>query len=97
VTQTAIPPHPAVPASYAESYRRKGEPGADGVGELAMRGPELFVDYLGQEQLYGDLLTEDGFFRTGDLATICDDGYLRLAGRLNDLKAAAAGPAPPPS
>ena len=59
MTQTATPPHPAVPASYTESYRRKGEPWADGVGALAMRGPELFVGYLGQEQLHGDLLTED--------------------------------------
>lgn len=61
------------------------EPGADGVGELAMRGPELFVGYLGQDQLYRDLLTEDGYYRTGDLAAIGDDGYLRLAGRLKDL------------
>jgi cyclohexanecarboxylate-CoA ligase len=61
------------------------EPGPDGVGELAMRGPEVFAGYLGQEQLYRELLTGDGFFRTGDLATIGDDGYLRLAGRLKDL------------
>ena len=58
---------------------------ADGVGELTMRGPEVFVGYLGQEELYQDLLTEDGFFRTGDLAKIGDDGYLRLTGRLKDL------------
>lgn len=61
------------------------EPNADGVGELAMRGPELFVGYLGQEELYRGLLTDDGFFRTGDLAMIGDDGYLRLTGRLKDL------------
>ncbi|SHK38610.1 cyclohexanecarboxylate-CoA ligase/acyl-CoA synthetase [Pseudonocardia thermophila] len=56
-----------------------------GVGELAMRGPQVFVGYLGQDELYQSLLTEDGYFRTGDLARIGEDGYLRLAGRLKDL------------
>lgn len=56
-----------------------------GVGELAMRGPQVFLGYLGQEELFNSLITEDGFFRTGDLAWIDDDGYLRLVGRLKDM------------
>jgi cyclohexanecarboxylate-CoA ligase len=56
-----------------------------GIGELAFRGPQLFAGYLRQEELYQSLLTEDGFFRTGDLASIDGDGYLHLAGRLKDL------------
>lgn len=56
-----------------------------GAGELAMRGPAVFVGYLGQEELYSSLITEDGFFRTGDLARIGEDGYLRLTGRLKDM------------
>jgi acyl-CoA synthetase (AMP-forming)/AMP-acid ligase II len=59
--------------------------GEDGIGELAMRGPGVFVGYLGQEETYRSLLTDDGFFRTGDLASIGDDGYLRLAGRAKDV------------
>lgn len=58
---------------------------ADGTGELAMRGPGVFVGYLGQEQLYRDSLTDDGFFRTGDLARLDGDGYVRLTGRLKDM------------
>jgi cyclohexanecarboxylate-CoA ligase len=61
------------------------EPDSRGVGELAMRGPQVFVGYLGQEELYRSLVTEDGFFRTGDLAAIGDDGYVRLTGRLKDI------------
>jgi cyclohexanecarboxylate-CoA ligase len=57
----------------------------DGTGELAMRGPGVFVGYLGQEQLYRDALTDDGFFRTGDLARLDEHGYVRLTGRLKDL------------
>lgn len=60
-------------------------PDERGVGELAIRGPQVFLGYLGQEQLYRELLTEEGFFRTGDLAMLGEDGYLRLTGRLKDL------------
>jgi len=54
-------------------------------GELVMRGPGVFIGYYGQDNLYKSLLTEDGFFRTGDLATLSEDGYLRITGRLKDL------------
>ena len=54
-------------------------------GELAMRGPGVFVGYFGQSELYESLLTPDGFFRTGDLARIDADGYLRITGRAKDI------------
>ena len=58
-------------------------PGAE--GELAMRGPGVFVGYCAQPALYESLLTPDGFFRTGDLARIDEEGYLRITGRAKDL------------
>ena len=58
-------------------------PGAE--GELAMRGPGVFVGYYAQGSLYESLLTPDGFFRTGDLARIDGDGYVRITGRVKDL------------
>ncbi|SFO87424.1 AMP-binding protein [Actinomadura madurae] len=58
-------------------------PGAE--GELAMRGPGVFTGYAGQPEMYHELITEDGFFRTGDLARLDGDGYLHLTGRLKDL------------
>jgi acyl-CoA synthetase (AMP-forming)/AMP-acid ligase II len=61
------------------------EPGPNGAGELAMRGPQVFVGYLGQEEMYDSLVTDEGYFRTGDLATLDEDGYLHLTGRLKDL------------
>ena len=54
-------------------------------GELAMRGPGVFIGYFGQQDLYESQLTDDGFFRTGDLARIDADGYVRITGRLKDL------------
>jgi acyl-CoA synthetase (AMP-forming)/AMP-acid ligase II len=65
---------------------------ADGVahtgpadGELAMRGPGVLVGYAGDDDLYRSLLTDDGYFRTGDLAHLDAAGYLRITGRLKDL------------
>lgn len=55
------------------------------IGELAIRGPGVFIGYYGQEDLYKSLLTEAGFFRTGDLAVLDDEGYLLITGRIKDL------------
>ena len=54
-------------------------------GELVMRGPGVFLGYAGQDDLYHTSLTPDGFFRTGDLAQIDEQGYVRITGRLKDL------------
>ena len=54
-------------------------------GELAMRGPGVFIGYFGQQDVYDSAITDDGFFRTGDLARIDADGYVRITGRLKDL------------
>jgi cyclohexanecarboxylate-CoA ligase len=52
-------------------------------GELEVRGPEMFVGYLDERQTR-EAITDDGWFRTGDLATI-DDGWLTITGRLKDV------------
>ena len=54
-------------------------------GELVMRGPRVFFGYAGQDDLYRSSLTPDCFFRTGDLAQIDEQGYVRITGRLKDL------------
>jgi acyl-CoA synthetase (AMP-forming)/AMP-acid ligase II len=54
-------------------------------GELVMRGPGIFIGYLGQSDLYQSSLTADGFFRTGDLAVIDPEGYVSITGRAKDL------------
>ena len=56
-----------------------------GTGELVMRGPGVFIGYLGQDDLYRESLTADGFFRTGDIAAIGADGYVAITGRVKDL------------
>ncbi len=51
-------------------------------GEVHVRGPSLFDGYLNRADATAAAFTDDGWFRTGDLATRAADGYLRLIGRI---------------
>lgn len=53
-------------------------------GELQVRGPELFAGYLSEAQT-AEAMTDDGWYRTGDTATIDDDGWLTITGRLSEI------------
>jgi glutaryl-CoA dehydrogenase/cyclohexanecarboxylate-CoA ligase len=54
-------------------------------GRLLMRGPFLFVGYSQGREFTSTFLDEDGWFDTGDLAFLDEDGYLRISGRTKDL------------
>jgi malonyl-CoA/methylmalonyl-CoA synthetase len=56
-----------------------------GVGGIEVRGPNVFSGYRGRPDLDATEFRPDGFFRTGDLGTFDDDGYLRIVGRTRDL------------
>ncbi|MGF1431932.1 AMP-binding protein [Kitasatospora sp. LaBMicrA B282] len=67
--------------------RLVGEDGApvpaDGetVGDLQVRGAPLFDGYLGNPTATAEAHTADGWFRTGDVATVGPDGFHRIVGR----------------
>jgi malonyl-CoA/methylmalonyl-CoA synthetase len=50
------------------------------IGEVAVRGPNLFSGYLNRPEATAEAM-RDGWFFTGDLATRAPDGYLRIVGR----------------
>jgi malonyl-CoA/methylmalonyl-CoA synthetase len=54
-------------------------------GELYVRGPNVFAGYWRRPDATAAAFTSDGWFRTGDLAQISDDGYVTLLGRKSDL------------
>lgn len=60
-------------------------------GEIEMRGPQAFVDYLNDPEQTKAVFTDDGWLRTGDLGRIDEDGYLTLIGRKKDLIITAGG------
>jgi 2,3-dihydroxybenzoate-AMP ligase/mycobactin salicyl-AMP ligase len=54
-------------------------------GELAAKGPGIFAGYLKNPEENRKSFTEDGFFRTGDLARIDESGNIRITGRIKDI------------
>ncbi|MFD3543542.1 acyl-CoA synthetase [Streptomyces sp. NPDC058662] len=72
--QTVGTPLPAIRTRLA------AEPGAE-IGELQLTGPTLFSGYLGRPEATAAAYTEDGWFRTGDIAAIDADGVHRIVGR----------------
>ncbi len=63
----------------------EGKPVADEeLGELFIRGPNVFSGYWQKEEASRNCFV-DGFFRTGDLAVRSQDGYYTLRGRRSDL------------
>jgi acyl-CoA synthetase (AMP-forming)/AMP-acid ligase II len=53
-------------------------------GQVTIRGPLVFAGYL-DESLNSDVFDADGWFSTGDLGVLDDDGYLRIVGRIKDI------------
>ncbi|MEU8875894.1 acyl-CoA synthetase [Streptomyces javensis] len=62
------------------STRIAAEEGAE-IGELQLTGPTLFDGYLNRPEATAGSYTEDGWFRTGDIAAIDPDGFHRIVGR----------------
>jgi len=53
-------------------------------GQVTIRGPLVFAGYL-DESLNADVFDDEGWFSTGDLGVLDDDGYLKIVGRIKDI------------
>ncbi|MEV7191285.1 acyl-CoA synthetase [Streptomyces sp. NPDC093510] len=55
--------------------------GPEAVGEIQVRGPNLFTEYLNRPDATAGAFAPGGWFRTGDMAVRDPDGYVRIVGR----------------
>ena len=67
------------------------EPGSDGVGEVSTTGDNVMLGYYKNEKITRETFAEDGWYRTGDLGYIDDDGFLHISGRKKNVIIAANG------
>ena len=57
----------------------------ESVGEIGVRGPGVMLGYYRQPRMTSDSFDNDGYFLTGDLGLIDEEGYLHLVGRTKDV------------
>ena len=78
---------PAAPGNEVRVVSSEtGEPVPAGEeGDLQVRGSSVFPGYLNNPEANAEAFTEEGWFRTGDLATIDADGNLTITGRIKDI------------
>lgn len=71
--RVADPDDPSVDRAFGEE------------GELLARGPQVFSGYWRNADESAKVLTADGWFRTGDIVTMDEDGFVRIVDRIKEL------------
>ncbi len=62
-----------------------------GEGEIWARGPNVMKGYYREPEMTNDVLTPDGWLKTGDLGTMDENNYLFIKGRLKNMIVGASG------
>jgi acyl-CoA synthetase (AMP-forming)/AMP-acid ligase II len=63
-----------------------GQPvGGDAIGEICVRGPDVFAGYWRAPEQSAEVLQPDGWLRTGDLARVDGEGYIHIVDRRKEM------------
>ncbi|VWC81018.1 long-chain-fatty-acid--CoA ligase [Burkholderia contaminans] len=76
-------PLPSTEVSIRDDDGNELPPGA--AGELCIRGPQVMAGYWQRPDETAKVMTEDGFFRSGDIASISEAGFVRIVDRKKDM------------
>lgn len=76
-------PLPGIEIKIVDENRQPVPTGVE--GEEASRGPNVFVGYLKETSLTNHCIDDDGWYYSGDLCLLDNDGYLRVTGRKKDI------------
>ncbi len=60
-------------------------------GEITVKGPSIFKGYFKNEELSAEAFTQDGYFRTGDIGHIDEEGYLHITDRKKEMFKTSGG------
>jgi long-chain acyl-CoA synthetase len=75
----------AIPGVQVEIRDPSDRPPPEGeIGQVCVRGPNVMLGYWNREEATREVLSDDGWYRTGDAGRL-DGGYLYLADRLKDM------------
>ncbi|GAB4578943.1 MAG: hypothetical protein Fur0022_16800 [Anaerolineales bacterium] len=78
-------PIPSTEAKIVDLTRRRRQVEPGQIGELAVRGPQVMLGYWQNPDATREVLTEDGWLLTGDVAQMDADGYFRIVARKADM------------
>ena len=76
-------PLPGVSLRIADAHDKPLPNGK--IGQIEVKGPNVFKGYWRMPQKTAEEFTDDGYFRTGDMGRIDERGYLSIVGRSKDL------------
>jgi malonyl-CoA/methylmalonyl-CoA synthetase len=74
-------PFPGQEARVVDLETREVSP----AGEIEVRGPHVFAGYWGRPEATAEAFDDEGWFRTGDLGSVSEDGYFQISGRKKEL------------
>jgi long-chain acyl-CoA synthetase len=78
-------PLPSTESRIVELTRKHKDVKPGQLGELAIRGPQVMLGYWKNPQATAEILTDDGWLLTGDIAQGDEDGYVRIIARKADM------------
>ncbi len=95
LTETTAASNITLPTKYRFGTVGAALPGVEvkiaGDGEILMRGPNIMRGYWKKEEATREVLEEDGWFHSGDIGIIDDQGFLKITDRKKDIIVTAGG------